>query len=220
MPGAWELEGPSVLVAVLSAKDFVPIKWAYAIRNLRLPGAHSMITLSGMTYDHARNSAVHSMLKGGFKWLLFIDDDTCVPPDTFERLASHNLDICSGLYYRRSQPIGHPVMLKEMQGPDGQVGTAFIDNFRPGDMVEADLVGAGCMLIHRRVFEQLAQPLEGRWFRWMMESSQANERCSEDFFFCRMARKAGFHIYVDTMVQCDHIGLANSNIKGYGPAEV
>lgn len=215
MPGAWELERPSVLIGVLSAKDMVPIKWAYHLRNLRLPGSHQIATLSGMTYDHARNSAVNNMLQGGYKWLMFIDDDTCVPSDAFERLSSHNLDIVSGLYYRRSQPIGHPVMLRETPQ-----GTQFIDNFRPGEMVEADLVGAGCMLIHRRVFEQLSQTLGNRWFRWMMESDKPNERCSEDFFFCREARKAGFKIYVDTMVQCEHIGLASSSIRGYAPAEL
>lgn len=214
MPGSWELQQPSVLVAVLSAKDMVPIKWAYHMRNLRLPPAHNITTLSGMTYDHARNNAVQTMLQGGHKWLMFIDDDTCVPSDAFERLASHNLDIVSGLYYRRSQPIGHPVMLRETDK-----GPMWIDSFRPGEVVEADLVGAGCLLIHRRVLEQLAGPLENRWFRWMMESTQANERCSEDFFFCRQARKAGFKIYVDTLVQCEHVGLASASIRGYHPAE-
>lgn len=215
MSGAWEVEAPSVMVVVISGKELVPIKWAYSMRNLRLPGQHTIHTLAGMTYDHARNEGVKAMLNGGFQWLFFIDDDVCVPADAFEKLSRHGLDIVSGVYYRRSPPIGHPVMLKETPQ-----GATFIDKYTVGDMVEADLVGAGCLLIHRRVLENLAQPLGNRWFQWMMETAPAGEKCSEDFFFCRMARRAGFRVVVDTSVQCEHLGIASSNISGYGPMQV
>lgn len=215
MPGAWELESPSVLVAVITAKEAVPIKWAWHMRNLRLPPGYGTQTLTGMPYGHARNSAVHSMLAGGYKWLLFIDDDVCVPSDAFDKLSSHGLDIVSGLYYRRSNPIGHPVMMHETPK-----GAAFIDKFRPGELLEAHLVGAGCLLIHRRVFEHLAGPLNKMWFKWMMEEAPEGQKCSEDFFFCREARKAGYKIMVDTSVQCEHIGSASASLQGYGPAGV
>ena len=79
--------------------------------------------------------------------------------------------------------------LVAFKGPDGQ-------------MVEADVVGAGALLIHRRVLERLPDP----WFKFTYEGRDNDEGVSEDFYFCKKAKEAGFTIIVDTAVQCPHDG--------------
>ena len=212
MPGAWETKSPEVLVAVLSSRT-VPFKWALALRNLRLPGSANIIALSGMPFDHARNAAVEHMIKKGFTRLMFIDDDVILPADSYERLAAHGQDIVSGLYYRRTPPI-QPVAMRWQDGK-----SVYIGGFKAGEMVEVDLVGAGCLLIHRRVFETMPEP----WFEWWIDRKDLpeNQRLSEDFSFCKKAQGHGFRIYVDTFVQCLHAGYGRSEIGGhFKPLEI
>jgi GT2 family glycosyltransferase len=57
------------------------------------------------------------------------------------------------------------------------------------------------MMIHRRVLEGLKEPFfvmeMDKTIRWITES--------EDFSFCKKARKAGFRVWLDTGVTCRHI---------------
>mgnify|MGYP001559767756 FL=1 len=63
------------------------------------------------------------------------------------------------------------------------------------DLIEVDGVGAGCLLVHRRVFEAIEKP----YFQ-----CNPGTPIGEDFYFCRKAQAAGFKIYVDPGILCGH----------------
>ena len=205
MPGAWELPRPEVYVAILNARP-VTLKWAFSLRNLQLPPGNNVACFSGMPFDHARNEACKVVLQQGFQWLFFLDDDVITPPDAFFRLAGRGLDIVSGLYIRRNEPILPVALLDTRPKP------TFVTNFKPGDVFEADMVGAGCLLIHRRVLERVPPP----WFERTLDRDdlKEEEKASEDFVFCRKAKKLGFKIFVDSSVQCQHVGYGRSDATG------
>jgi glycosyltransferase involved in cell wall biosynthesis len=205
VPGAWELWTPSVLVGILT-RGIVPTRWACGYRDLNIPPGGKPIFLSGMPFDHARNEACKAALAGGYKWLFFLDDDVIPPPDAIEKLARHELDIVSGLYYRRHVPV-EPVALRNVPG-----GRQYVRDFKPGDVVEVDVVGAGCLLIHRRVLEAVPKP----WFEWLCdrEDLPKSQQISEDYAFCEKAKRNGFRIYLDTSVQCDHAGYGKAVYGG------
>lgn len=219
MPGAWEYTNPEVLVATLT-REMVATKWAMGYRSLQLPPSAACTVLSGAPFDHARNMACENLLNHKFTWLFFLDDDVVAPPDTFERLKSHNKDIISGIYYRRATPIV-PVMLKYDDKGQSQWVTQWSP---PNSVIEVDLVGAGCLLIHRRVIERMSRP----WFEWQLGKvdpppvpgeAPRPAKLSEDFAFCYKAkREFGFSIFVDTSVQCDHIGLGESVGGNFQPS--
>lgn len=206
MAGAWEYKKPDVLVALLT-RELVSTAWAIGFRNLQM-GNGSYYFMTGMPFDHARNSACEKALECDFQWLMFLDDDVIPPPDAFFRLAGRDKDIISGLYIRRNDPIA-PVMLRESPS-----GPQFVDSFTAGDLLDVDLVGAGCLLIRRKVIETMKTP----WFEWLVDRKDIppEDRCSEDFAFCRAARRAGFKIYVDTSVQCRHVGVGKSELANGG----
>ena len=241
MPGAWEIPRRDVLVATLT-RELVATKWAMGYRALQLPGSAACTVLSGMPFDHARNMACESLLNNDFTWLFFLDDDVVAPPDIYGRLVSHGKDIISGLYYRRADPVV-PVMLNF----DDKGQAQSIKEWNPpNSLLEVDLVGAGCLLIHRRVIERMTKP----WFEWELgkepppnpckncgrESSVREEcpkasgkmhepsavippRLSEDFAFCRRAKRDfGFKIFVDTSVVCQHVGLGEAGVGGFIPS--
>ena len=211
MPGAWELAGPSVMVATLT-REQVAMRWAMAAaRGLQIPAGGNWFTYTGMPFDHARNSACEGALAGGFRHIFFLDDDVVPPSDVIQRLLARNLDIVSGLYFLRSPPIC-PVMMRRVEGQGGQ----WITEFAPGQLVEADYVGAGCLLIRTDVFRKMRPP----WFEWLTDRMDLppHERLSEDYAFLWKARRDhGYKVFVDTGVQCEHIGLAKSSIEGYKP---
>ena len=152
MPGFWEMENQfSVLCAVLHT-DQTTITWAFGLRGL-LPGHMPVMGLSGMPFDMARNTACMRTLEGGFDFLFFLDSDVVPPVDAVMKLAKHNLPIVSGLYCRRSPPHAVPVMIKNGQ---------WVTQFKPGSMVEVDVVGAGCLLIKREVLEKCPPQRPGK----------------------------------------------------------
>lgn len=213
MPGAWEAGRPGVLVATLT-REMVATRWAKGYRDLQLPPASFTSFLSGMPFDHARNMACENMLNMNFTWLFFLDDDVVAPPDTIQRLINHGKDIVSGIYHRRALPIA-PVMLRFDANDQAQ----WVNEYPANTLIEVDLVGAGCLLIHRRVLERMSRP----WFEWQLGKEDPKpepgvkvpSKLSEDFSFCRKAkREFGFGIYVDTSIQCEHIGLGHAHTGG------
>jgi hypothetical protein len=170
--GAWEQENKEVLIGILT-REIIHIQWALAFKTLILPSSAGWVTISGMPFDHGRNLCCQRLLENDYQYLLFIDDDVMLPPDAYLKLVNHKADIISGLYMRRTEPIC-PVMMRIQ--PNGM--PAWVSNFPVGETIEVDYVGAGCLLIHRRVLEKMKKP----WFDWCVdrEDLPAQYRTSED----------------------------------------
>ena len=159
MPGSWEIkESQRILIAVLHT-EVTSIAWSFGIRNLIVPG--QIIGMAGMPYDHARNQACKTALENGFDHVGFLDSDVIPPRDAFVRLMNHKQPFISGLYCRRSPPHGVPVAIK---------GGTWLTDYKRGSIVEVDYVGAGCLVIHRSVLEQLPPQRPGKhWFDWRVD---------------------------------------------------
>lgn len=213
--GSWEIkQNNQVLVGILHT-DQVSVAWSLGLRNLIVPGV--IMPVSGMPYDMARNTICRAALEGGFEWCFHFDSDVVAPRDAILRLLAHRLPVVSGMYCRRSPPHGVPVMIKN---------GSWVTQFVPGSMVEVDLVGAGCLLIHRSVLEKLppSRPEAGKhWFDWKVDCAgivPQGEALSEDFVFCKNVReKLGLKIWVDTGVACKHVGLAEATYGNLQPCQ-
>jgi len=216
MTGAWEIE-PRVLVVVLT-RETTSTGWAFAFKRLIVPGEY--VPLSGMPFDHARNTGCMRAINEGYDYVFFLDDDVFPPPDAILKLMARNLPIVSGVYYRRHAPVV-PVMLKD--NPDGQ-SNRWITEFRIGELLDVDLVGAGCLLIKCDLLRSLP-PINAahHWFEWRVHRSDLPpfERSSEDFSFCRHAIANGHKVYVDTTVICEHAGYGVAGLNGeFKPMEL
>lgn len=214
MPGCWEIKAAKqVLVGILHV-DFTSIAWALGLRNLQIPGHISPV--SGMPYDMARNTICQQVLQNGYEFVFFLDSDVIPPPDTIHRLMAHRQPFISGVYHRRSPPHGIPVMLK---------GGKWITEYPANRLIEVDLVGAGCLLIHRSVLERVPhqRPEAGKtYFDWRVDCKGKlpdGECLSEDFTLCSHVKKYGIQVLVDTSIQCRHIGLAQATYGSMLPCE-
>jgi hypothetical protein len=77
---------------------------------------------------------------------------------------------------------------------------------------EVDYAGTGFMMIKRHVIEKLAETAEtyigpeGRVSALYMTPVHDDGFESEDYFFCRKAREAGFKVMMDPTIRLGHVG--------------
>lgn len=202
--GAWELQqvAPKLLLGIPHTGS-VSMEWAENYKNLILPPSVRTYT-RGQPIDAARNLIVQKMQESNCEWVFFLDSDVICPAGTIERLLSHRVPIVSGLYYTRAPPI-NPAMWTDAGDKAHFVA---ITNFQVGSLVEAHVIGMGCCLIHKSVFEKLEKP----YFKWTYGFQQNG--ISEDFYFCNRVREAGYHIYVDSAILCEHEFNGKTGING------
>jgi hypothetical protein len=105
----------------------------------------------GWAVAEARNVCTEYFISQGFEWLLFIDHDVCLPPDTFLRINEYMMQaeypVVSGLYFCKGT---HPEPLL-FRGR----GNGFFNNFRRGEKVMVDGIPMGLTLIHRDIMKYL-----------------------------------------------------------------
>lgn len=200
---SWEIKEQRKVMLYSIHCESTTMQWAAAFKKLILPGDFHFYT--GMPYDHCRNTAVQNFLQSPYEWLFSLDSDVLAPPDAILRLLSHGQPIISGLYSRRSPPHGVPVMIRNGQ---------WVTSYSPGSVIEVDMVGAGCLLVHRSVFEKVPPQRPGKpFYDWRVDLKGTGvvpeETClSEDFSWNIHCRRHGYKILVDTGCVCKHIGAA------------
>lgn len=112
--------------------------------------------------------------------MLFVDSDMSFAKDAVLNLLKRKKEIIGANYHKRKLPLEATV-----QNPKKLTG-----------LTTCDSVATGFMLIDLNIFKDLKEP----YFFW----GQNGE--SEDFWFCRLAREAGYKIWCDLSVKVLHEG--------------
>lgn len=197
MGAAWEAKPPLMVVGIPNT-NLVTINWAFELKAMWFPPDTNVHGTSGLPIDVARNSCVKYARKNGAKYLLFLDSDV-VPArrDWIRGLLEMQQPIVSGLYWSKK---GHPGIWRLHEG-----SYAPITGFTPGAIVDVDAVGAGALLIDMRVFDELDKLGKKPYFVWEIDDLENIEhKKGEDFHFCRLAKEAGFNIFVNTSIEMYH----------------
>jgi len=221
---AWERKRTPEVIIGLCHVGITTMEWSLSYRTLKHPSCLYSFQ-RGVPIDVARNRIAEKCLDTGCKWLFFWDSDVLIESDTLERLMAHNLPIVSGLYYKRhphtcprcgGRRITPAMWVRaERVGRKPEPGKKYIaiTKFPMGKLVDADVIGMGCCLIHRRVLERIRELFPKKPFFYYSHGRE-KEGVSEDFSFCELAKQAGFRILVDTSVVTKHI--TEFKISGQG----
>jgi len=160
----------------------------------------SIITSRGLPLDCTRNQLVQTMLNDKNATHIFFIDTDVVPEgmginQLIETLLACDYPIASGLYRaHQKQGFNFAMWLRDNTAPTLQ----FIPVQQwTGNWIEVDTIGCGCVLIQRRVFEEMPPP----WFVW----DDMKSIPSEDFAFCLKAAQFGFKPRVLTTARCSHL---------------
>jgi len=181
--------------------------------------------------DDAQNLIVKEVVEKNFEWLLLYEHDVIPPPDCFIRINQYiikkEVPIVSGLYYSRSRP-SEPLVYRGR-------GTSYYPDWKMGDLVWADGVPTGLLLIHNSILKEMWKEspeyaLKGTTTRrvfetprkmWYDPQTGVHNAVSgtSDLAFCDRVmqgeyfRKAGWEEYqamkypflVDTNLFCKHV---------------
>ncbi len=139
--------------------------------------------------------------------ILFVDYDVLPRKNTLNKLLEHDKDIISGVYptiqnceiswcLSREEPfVSMPI------------------NDLPNNPFKAKTICNGMMLVKTEVFDKL------KWPYWKNEFNQGALKTGEDIYFCQKARAAGYDLWVDPHIKCNHfktvdlLGIAKLYIK-------
>lgn len=197
----------SVLIAVcVGEKEIHPDTSAWITRTLLRNRGWGLEISRAHPIDSNRNSVVRKFMllpeARKYEWLLFVDTDVVPPDGGAERLLSHGKKVVGGVCL--------------IMGVNGLPVPNISQDIEPGyvaaRLMEVKGMGTGFMLIHREVLEKVDKsPFRFRYDKWGTASI-----CGEDYDFCEKAVNAGYRIYADFGVQCEHyksVGLLQLNRK-------
>jgi GT2 family glycosyltransferase len=184
-------EPKKILVAIPTGQTLFS-EFALALRLLRIPPDYQVAFAMAKkaNADIARNSAAE-ITTDEVDYIFYLDDDILVPDNALEKLLSHGKDIVSGLYFRNNYPF-LPMLYKKQSDRY----EAVID-YEKNKLIEVDACGTGCTLIKAEVFKKLDKPY--------FKNNEADGGFSEDLYFCKKAKEAGFTIHCDTSINCAHM---------------
>lgn len=155
-PGVWTNR---ILIAVPTT-GLVRMEWVMSKYGQIIPTNWSQVemlqwmnTYAPLEYQlpDAENLIAKQVIDGDYEWLLSLEQDNVIPPDTFIRLneymTENKVPILSGLYYTKSNP-PEPIVYR------GRGNGSFRD-FKLGDKIWADGIPFGLTLIHGSIIKAI-----------------------------------------------------------------
>lgn len=219
---------PTVLLGIPTYSGLIPAITVQSLLQLHKPVSCGVIVVERQRIDKARNAMAMACLEGGFDYLFFVDDDNPIPADTLEVFLEDDKDIVTAPILSRN-PDGngrYPLCSfysKEIKVEDKDLKLYFpIEVFRDeGPLHKVDATGTGCVLIKRKVLEELTKRHD-TLFEFgeikfeksvMVDGRKYDKRTmSEDVEFSERAVNAGFEIWLDERIKPVHI-TGNNLIK-------
>lgn len=170
---------------------------------------------SGAQITTARNKVVKGFLDyDGYRdvdWLLLIDADMQFPPDILDRLIEaadpQERPIVGGLCFAVMGEHGLEIVPTLFRWDTEQQNFTRVVDYPRDQLVEVAATGMACVLVHRTVFEKIAESYTPPW-PWFAETvtgDQWGATLSEDVTFFYRAKLAGFPVFVDTSVKIGHV---------------
>ena len=186
-----------VLIAIPSFDKGEPATFK-AIFDMHKPCECSFEYVKGYGVAKARNDIAKKAVKGGYDYVMMIDNDIVVPVDALERMLEGNADIVIACCPRKNTTTGQSVLFVDGKNfcDDNNINYSKLDELP--DRVKLKGGGMGCALIKTKVFQILPFP----WFEYVEYKN--GTVLSEDLKFCINANM--FLIEGDTRVRCGHIG--------------
>ena len=186
--------------------DMVSARFAQSLATLKKEGECTVSFLIGSLIYDSRNRLAALAVDMDADYILWLDSDMVFAPDTLERmmkvLDEHpEIDILSGLYFRRAQPFTPVLFSKLEQTADDVLEWADVHDM-PDEPFEVAGCGFGCVLMKTDCLLDIAAKEHGG--KWFTPIANAGEDCA----FCIRARREGYKIYCDPTITLGHMAYA------------
>lgn len=199
-----ENKNPSVLIATPTTRGGIEPNYVMSVLASYLyllthgvDTQYKIITSSWIS--SARNRVVADLDKD---FLMFVDSDIIFPADAIKKLLLANKDIIGGLYYKKGDGNMPVAAIIDEDGEHHCIKEV------PDKVFEVDAIGTGFLLIKKTVFDAFTAEKRkelGDPFNFWTKPDGGED--SEDWSFCRRAKKLGFKIWCDPTIEIGHIGM-------------
>lgn len=190
-----------ILIAV-PCMDQVPVPFCHSLAQLQKTGECTLMMKSGSLIYTSRNAIATAAIKMDADYVFWLDSDMVFKPDTLIRmmdtLKANDLDILSGLYFRRVPPYS-PVLFDKIEINGVECDYSEYSRI-PDGLFEVGACGFGCVLMKTDVFFDV-QSKFGNMFAPIGNTG-------EDVAFCWRARQCGYKVFCDPSVLCGHVGYS------------
>lgn len=162
------------------------------------PAGHelSFDFVKGYDCARARNIIAEKAQADGYDYVLMVDSDTIIPPDTLELMLDTDVDICLGVCPRKNTKEKKTAMIKMT---DMGYSDSWLYPELPEDKTEVKGGGFACALVRTKVFTAMDYP----YFQYVTRQDRSS--FSEDYYFCQNARLYGYQVIMDPRVKCGHL---------------
>ena len=144
----------------------------------------------------ARNAIARLAQEDGYDYVLMVDSDTIIPPETLEYMLDPPADVVLGVCPRKNTRNGKTAMTRF-------VPLQYREDYYYSDLPsERTLIKGGgfaCALVKSNVFTRMDYP----WFQYTLTAD--GTMLSEDYYFCQNARMFGIDVYMEPRVKCGHL---------------
>lgn len=137
-----------------TALDVVAVSAYSALAGIDLVA----LNVQSSMISNSRNQSVKLAIDNGCDYIMWIDSDMRIPPDTIVRLLQHDKDIVGALYNKRVPPYE---TLGKLIGPKPMDPTEL-----DGGLHEAALMPSGVMLVKTDVYKKIGWPAYFESYMW------------------------------------------------------
>lgn len=168
---------------------------------------HSVMMFEDSLVDRGRDRAAATLLESDCTHLLFIDGDIEFKPDAIATLLSCGKDVAVGAYRKKNERNEFAISFL----PDAD---KVLHQCERSGAVKIARAGTGFMLIHREVFERLAEAMpeiaykdnERDMHAFFEHVVKDGKRWSEDYTFCERWRAIGGEVWLHPFIELGHWG--------------
>lgn len=184
-----------ILIAVPTFENIQPEVFK-AISKLRSVHELHFDFVRGYDCAIARNEIGKIAQAGNYDYVLMVDSDTIIPPDTLNLMLDPPVDVCLAVCPRKNTKDGKTAIVKLNS-------QSYHDNYYyrdlPKERTKVKGGGFACALVKTDVFTQLDYP----WFQYVTNEDWST--LSEDYYFCQLCSMFEIDIYVEPRVRCGHL---------------
>lgn len=193
---------PSKVAILVPTRDTLYSQFTYSLSNMIKVSTQMEIDThlffdSSTILINQRESLIKQAFDVGAEWVLWLDSDMMFPSTTLVRLLAHKENIVGCNYMKRSHPF------KSVAYTDTSDWENWIPITYSDELVTAEALGMGCVLMKTEIFKQLNKP----YFEYTYQS-KTEDWGGEDFTLFKKLNKIGYELKVDMNLsnEIHHIG--------------
>lgn len=166
----------------------------------------------------ARNEVVTQFLDTDADWLWWVDTDMGFEDDALDRLLAvadpEKAPVVGGLCFAQKQIESDgmggiraetvPALYRWGQNDEGKSGFVAWKDYPRDAVAEVAATGSAFVLIHRAVFEKVAEAHGAHWYDRLVNPLADGQLLGEDLSFCARVRMLGIPIFVHTGIATTH----------------